>query len=731
MMSKNSFLAKWKNNGKNFLFDFFVLFLCFFFTFPISLLTRLNSLTEQFQMDFFDRSEGTLQEILRQHAHLDFAGSGEKVILAAVLGAFLAFRCFYYLYSRKKMDFYESQPVSRNQRFWKQYAGGVVCFFLAYLLNFLIAILIAAGNGAMTGSAFGIGLHGFLEILLSFLGAYHLTILSISITGNIISGILGMLVLEFYEIGVCVCAVFFRDRYMQTMSSYYGRNNEITVLTNVQWQLVKGYENSGVQIEKSENFIGRIFSETAPGMLHAAVLVLLFLALAYVAYKKRPAEAAGKTIAFSLLRPVLKVLLVMFGGIGCCLLFQVIFSDGMGFAVFGLLFGIVLTGGITQMVFEQDIRAFFRKPLQMAAGGVIAAFIFAVFVFDLTGYDRYCPDAEDVESCAIMLWDLESGKEYLDSRDKSVPAIHHVLSEMKLGTVEEINEFMKKRIKSDNRNGGYAGYEKPVLDAELCWRLKNGKTEYREVTVYQEDVEDALSVILSQDEYKRAMFQIYDDDMLSRAGKIELSYQNGVSCKELPNASVKEFQEAYEKDMENYGYELEKQLPIGYVNVELSEKRKLTNDFSEYFQFDCYIYNCFENTKRFLARMGITSLTANVENAPVYSVRITALADTQDGDGYEEAVSEEDGTIVISDKEKIQDILDVIQVHDLMISPFIKLDKDGELFQWGEGIDVELQCDTTRDDTLADGYYCNSESVGGVLFKNKIPQWLKEELARE
>lgn len=726
MMSKNSFLAKWGNNRKNFLFDFFVLFLCFFFTFPISLLTRLNSLAEDFQMNFLDRSEGTLQEILRQHAHLDFASNGEKIVLAAVLGVFLAFRCFYYLYSRQKMDFYESQPVSRKQRFWKQYAGGVVCFFLAYFLNFVIAILIAAGNGAMTGSAFVIGLHGFLEILLSFFGAYHLTILSISITGNIFSGILGILVLEFYEIGVCVCAVFFRDRCMQTMSSYFG-NSEITVLTNVQWQLVKGYENSSVQIEKSKDFINRIFSETAPGMLHAVVLALLFLALAYVAYKKRPAEAAGKTIAFSLLRPVLKVLLVTFGGIGCCLLFQIIFSDGMGFAVFGLLFGIVFTGGITQMVFEQDIRAFFRKPLQMAAGGVIAAFIFSVFVFDLAGYDRYCPDVEDVESCAIMIWELEGGKEYLDSRDKSVPAIHHVLSEMKLGTVEEINEFMEKRIKSDNRNGGYGGYEKPVLDAELCWRLKNGKTEYRQVTVYQEDVEDALSVILSQDEYKRAMFQIYDDDMLSRAGKIELSYQNGVSCKKLPNASIKEFQKVYEKDMENYGYELEKQVPIGYVKVKLNEKRKYTYDFPEYFQFDCYVYNCFENTKRFLEHMGITSFTADIENAPVYSVRITDLAYTQDG--YEEAVSEEEGTIVISDKEKIQDILDVIQVHDLMISPFLKMDKDGEAFQWEEGIDVELQCDTTQ--TLADGYYCNSESVGGVLFKNRIPQWLEEELARE
>lgn len=727
MMSKNSFLAKGKMNRKNFLFDFSVVFVCLFFMFPFSLLTRLHGIVQDVQRGYMEETANSLQEFLRQYVHLDFAGNSGKILIVAFIGAFLAFRSFYYLYSRKKMDFYESQPITRKNRFLRGYANGVFCFFLAYLLNFVIAILVSAGNGAMTGTAFGIGLHGFLVLLLSFLGAYHLTILVISITGNIISGILGLLVLEFYEIGVRMCTVFFRDRYTETMSSYFGNDN-LTSISNVQWKLMEGCEDSDLNralTGNTEGVVGKLFSDTALGMLYAAALCVIFLALAYVAFKKRPSEAAGKTIAYSFLKPVLKICLVTLGGILSCLLFQAAFSDTMGFAVFGLIFGVLLTGGITQMVFEQDIRAFFRKPVQLAAGGVISAIIFAVFVFDLTGYDEYSPDPEKVESCAIMIWDLAGANEYLDENDRSEPAVHHVLSNMELDTVEEINEFMQKHIESNYREGVYPADNsgKRQISAELCWRLKNGRTEHRRVEVYQEDVEDALSVILSQEEYKRTMFQIYDDDMFERAGKVEFSYHNGFSYKELPTIDFEEFKEAYEKDMENYGYGLATQVPVGYVNVKLSEKLQNSNAFSEYFQFNCYVYDSFENTKRCLEKMGVTSLAPDLDNTTVIKAKVNV---------YEE--NGEDGTwqnrtIVIEDEDKIKELLSASTSGELQI-PYMDTAVGGECL-WEENLDVEFQCGFTRGETTASGYACDTDSVCAYIFKERMPQWLVEEIQNQ
>lgn len=748
MMSKNSFLAKWKIDGKNTLFNIAVGFVWFFFAFPLNLITDIHRWTQQF--DYGEFGTKTLESVLRERVHMDFAGSTGMIIVVAMLGCFLAFRGFGYLYSRQKMDFYESQPVSRKSRFWSRYVNGVACFVLAYLLNFLISIFVALGNGAMSGTVLGVGLHGFLVCLLSFLGAYHLSILTIAITGNLLSGILGVLVLEFYEIAVNLCAVFFRDEYVDTLSTYYG-NEAVTFFTSAQCPLITSLQDSDVWNllpETADGFVGRVFAQTWTGMLHAAVLCVVFLALAYVAYKKRPSEAAGKTIAFSFLKPWLKILLVILGGITVCSLFQAILAEEISFGVIGLVIGILLTGGITQMIFDQDIRAFFRKPLQMAAGGILAALFFVSFVFDWAGYDSYTPDIEDVESCAIALWaGGVDGGEYLDSKDQWEDATLHIIRNMKLFNVEEVNQFMEKHINPDvigtRENAGSTW-----MNAELCWRLKNGKTKYRSVCVYQEDVEEALSVIMSQEEYKRAVFQIYDDEMLARAGKIEFSYGNGLSYKELPEAELKGFQEAYEKDLEKYGYELAKEMPLGYVTLELSERQKSTNTFSGYHQFNCYVYDSFENTKNYLKSVGVDSFTADMENSLVVQAEVSRYERGQDGvvtDNpdtecvEEEAVAEFSSadcverevetenvqTVVITDADKLAQLLAVSRTYDVA-RPALSIGNDWDN-SWEDAYEIEFSCMPSNKEIGSSGFRSDTESNGGLFLEGKVPQWLVEE----
>ena len=55
------------------------------------------------------------------------------IVLMAVI---LAIHGFSYLFSMEKQDFYESQPISRMERFWSIYANGFLIFEIPLVIGF-------------------------------------------------------------------------------------------------------------------------------------------------------------------------------------------------------------------------------------------------------------------------------------------------------------------------------------------------------------------------------------------------------------------------------------------------------------------------------------------------------------------------------------------------------------------------------------------------------------------
>ncbi len=120
-------------------------------------------------------------------------------MLVPFLAAVLAIEGFAWMDNRREVDFYESQPVSRAERFWDICVSSFLYFLFSYLITMEIGLVIA---GAMGGLTRGIVIEAAvqtLRVIALFVCVYGLGVLSAMLTGNIIVAGLAFLVLMFYE----------------------------------------------------------------------------------------------------------------------------------------------------------------------------------------------------------------------------------------------------------------------------------------------------------------------------------------------------------------------------------------------------------------------------------------------------------------------------------------------------------------------------------------------------
>ena len=115
-------------------------------------------------------------------------------MLAAVVNALNE---FWYLFSRDKIDFYHSLPVTRSRFFWEKAIRGLVLYLVPYVIMELItmAIAVSKGHGSHLITAAG---KMFLEHLLMYLLLYFGAVLALAIAGNILAGILSLCCVYLY-----------------------------------------------------------------------------------------------------------------------------------------------------------------------------------------------------------------------------------------------------------------------------------------------------------------------------------------------------------------------------------------------------------------------------------------------------------------------------------------------------------------------------------------------------
>lgn len=598
MTSKNSFWVSSRENHKRRIWVWVVAVLSQLLLYGGMTMIYLSRIKSD-QMDGVYRTQQAFQDALYQ-AGKDALGFSDNLYgIVFLLAAMIAMQGFSYLYDRRKVDLYHSVPVSKTGRFAVVYVNGLLIWLAANLSGLALGMVVAAAQRAVNADVLAAAGLAFVWNLAFFLVFYHAMILAVMLTGNRFVTICVFLTFTLYQAGVYSLLDSMKRTFFHTYSqSFTDAGPKLSVYADCMNNIyrIKTSPDAAAMAAVALPLVGK-------WILIAAAL----FALAWISYRKRPSETAGKSLAFAWLKPVGKVAVavpvaLMIG----MMVYNTSYANEL-LQVAGMLVGGVLLCAALEVLYDFDIRSIFKHPISsgVALLGILA--VFCIFKWDLFGYDRYIPAQNKVESIAILVdgyydnyWDYDSSQ-YIGDGD-------FIKEHMFLTDTEPILELAalwqpKKLEEGDS--------------IRILYRLSSGAEKERTIRVDFDDpeTEALLNRTFGTDAFKKGVFQAAADSRTAENVK-RVTYTNGAVRVTVPVKEAAALREAWLKDMERFDFSMARHsLPCGYFNFEYEDY---------YTGRDFYVYDGFENTIACLKRQNAWYPMA-LDAADVDSITVTCF----------------------------------------------------------------------------------------------------------
>ena len=614
MTSKNSFWASIKENNKRRIWLWLVSALMFVIAFPTAVAMDISrgKSNETYLIE-------SLGEVLgREALHEDLLnrmmtcfGVENYVLLVAVcaVAVLSAIQGFSYLYNKRKIDFYLGMPVKRNRRFLTVWLNGILVYLLPCLTGTLLGWMIAGGNGIMTPKVLQESVLAFGMMFCLYLGVYHLTILSVMLTGNVVITCFGTGILCLYELGIRILLSGYSDKFFKT---FVYQDDMIIPLFSPFSIYVK--------------YVGK----HAVGMGNGVVTSLSLLGfsavigiVAYCCYLKRPAEAAGKAMAFKAPQSLIKILIA----VPVTLLAGFVVSDivgydpqwregGESFVIFSMLIVLVVICCLIQVIYEFDLRGIFHKKHHILISAAAVTFVFLVFRFDAFGYDRYLPGVEQVSSAAIVTpyeYNYYDGNNYFDENLDYVTKEDYIMDHMYLTDIGAVNKLLKnsnddiaecknlQQLFDDTENGTW-------YTIKVIYRMSGKKTVSRKIYVNMDDPEtmELLDRVQDSEEYTDGAYISVADDLdnmlANETDKVTASYGSNVYYQKLSREEASELLALYKEDVKGQKFsEMRNSIPTGSLRLTVEKKKKT---YTTYRESEIKIYPFYTRCVEYLKEHG-------------------------------------------------------------------------------------------------------------------------------
>lgn len=543
-------------------------------------------------------------------------GSSSPVpLLMLVIGVAVGIYAFSYLFSNEKIDFYESQPVSRKQRFFVLYTEGALAVLVPYVLctGLEAVTLLALGQRDMIGTMAEYALFTVFVLFISL----STGVLCVMLTGTAFTAFLMSVYLLCIELGIQLIGAWYAQLYYNTYA-FPGLQPTISPLL------------SCLGVVSARAVLA------APALLMQGLICLVaglvLLLFAYRLYLKRPAESAGKTVLHGPVRFIVKLSSASIIGLAFGAIIPGITGKSMGGGILAamiaaILFGCVLTCGLIEAVYRRDIRSFFQHSWQMLLPSLIGVLAFLLFAFDWTGYDSFVPNLDSVGSVALVMYD-----EYTTTNDTDQAA-------MALTDTEEVQSVitagMTNRKVAGDAAEGYSGI--------VIYHMKNGRNIRREITIPYTVRTDYMDAITKQQSYKEAvcngyaLLQAYENGEIPASDNAVVTYSGAIYYKESrdpDNSLAMGFLKVYlEEYTEQYCYSL-------------ASTTSATGCFTIGDQSTYYIYPSFTKTIQWLKDNGLYS--PDLSDVTVTRVVTTVTTDEKTGEQTSVDYTDEDQILEIT-----------------------------------------------------------------------------------
>ncbi|NLL72256.1 MAG: hypothetical protein GX237_01850 [Clostridiales bacterium] len=597
MTSKNLFLKLQKEDMKRRVWTISLSMLAFFLLFTVVCAMKVsNFVYELKRVEFEHYSEWAYGQIKYM-----MSPTNEYLIIITIIGAIICgLSGFFYLHSKKKVDLYHSIAVRREKLFAIVYTNGLLIYIVPYLINLLLCFIILAVNHYFTMELFLLAITTFVHNLLYYILIYTITIIAVMLTGNVVVSFLGTGVFCFY--GSFVVAVL-EEYFCQFFATYYVSSKIDDLMTAL--SPIGNYFNTAKYIA---NGFG---SEVITTILLVIAFTLLFIFLAVFLYKKRPSEGTGKAMVFNVSKPIIKLALVIPLSLAGGILFgNIAQSYYTTWLIFGLVFSLIISYGIVEIIYNFDIRKAFSGKPYLLGSAVVVCIIVCVFKFDLFGYDSYIPNKEDIKAVSVAingidshiryfeLQDLNQNRRYVSDQDYQLKHMDMTDFESAYG-ISEIGIEYTLRNKKARKEANFF-YINEVDDEgskylyyTIKYTLKRGKEVYREYMIPINKTYDLLQDVYEDLDYKKGHYPIYqlNGDQIKKVSSYNQFQEKEFS---LNTDKKNELLEIYREEISKLSLDdvIETQ-PIATLVFNI-----------DYFDLLYYVYPSFENTISYLNNHG-------------------------------------------------------------------------------------------------------------------------------
>ncbi|MCR4651180.1 MAG: DUF6449 domain-containing protein [Lachnospiraceae bacterium] len=608
-----------------------------FFSMPFNVISQLYMYRDELNVSVYDRMimERTLATILK-------SAYGTAVVWAAIAGTAWGMLTFFYLYSRSRVDLIHSLPITRVRLFRAKIWTDFLIFAVISLAAYASVVIVYAVNGHMTPDHFIYSVRSYLVGLAAYALMNVITVIAVMLTGTVFMGVAAIIFLFTFAFPIRVMAdslgaVFYETYFCMPDSTINAFNKLIPY-----------------------DIIACLNRDGGTGLwIYTVVLTVALYFIAKMLYIKRPSEGAGISI---LHRPVavvtssiLTIEAALLGALYSAYLFDLDRWGGIWCWILMLLFAL-LAHMLLQMVIEQDARAFLKNKGQFAVCIAITVMILLGMRWDVFGFDRYIPKAEDVEFATIT-------QEYVDG---SIQQYEKVDSDNSLHYISWDNDFYSNYTYVSNYEYNYdnmrfreeneiksiisiaqKGIDNPAADSDsrgflpyiirdygyndelyynetvICYHLNSGREVVRSYHIDDStDLLPELSVIYGSDTYRDAKYQAKEFYEAGYIDSIEIVDERYETVARVEGKSVEELLDAYMEDVKTYPLaKMEGNLPRVFMRSYSDNGADCMDGY--------YIYPYYQKTLQCLSECGIV-----ISNERVDEVERIEVYDYEDGEGH-------------------------------------------------------------------------------------------------
>ena len=389
-----------------------------------------------------------------------------------------------YLYNARSVGMMHSLPIRREGLFLTNLLSGLAMMAIPYLVAGGLGTLLFACCGGF--DAWGT-LATVLAVIAQSVTFFGLATFCAFLTGNIFALPALYFLLNFLApLGDWLCNLFARGFLFGFTADYSGTVDFLCPMVYLTQRLYVNSEYETVRDSALEyqNRLTSVTLENAWLIAAYAAAGLVFLALAYLLYRRRESERAGDVVAVRVFRPVFRfgvaALSALLGGRLLYALLWESFQAGDTFTPVPLAICLIVAGLIgyyaASMLLAKSLRVF-RGSAVGALCLVAACVAFCAGMrYDLFGIERRIPDQNEITQLEIY---LARNTYYLTPEDQ--PELLSGAQDLQRTLIAQ-----KDLIRSNYetyRHGGSSSDPDASTNIRYIYTLKNGATVERFYTV--------------------------------------------------------------------------------------------------------------------------------------------------------------------------------------------------------------------------------------------------------